>query len=401
MLPEVSRVRALAAPGPVRGIRLSRAEMLAQVREHVAKEIPKQAIRSEGLEAQLLGLVPTKLDYEEAEYSLMDAQLAGYYEPADKTMYLAEDVRGAAARATLAHELVHALQDTRWSLRDRTKYRPGATDVSSAASALAEGDATSAMFDMEMLQEGVDATAEQVPDDLYVEKILTNIAEGPGAGLPQYMRRGLAYPYLYGLLFVNALRRRGGWDEVDHAWDTPPTTTEHILHVAKYDAHEEAAAVDAPTFAALGDGWAVTDADTFGELELRLDLEQWIAPPEARRAATGWGGDRAVLIQRGEEVAFAWHVRFDAGRAAPDEEATEAFYAFARALTGATRKPPATTTDFACAERADRGPLAAARGGRDLVVLAGPARVASASWTTSGDCRLAMRWSSEVLSGSP
>ena len=50
-------------------------------------------------------------------------------------------------------------------------------------------------------------------------------------------------------MFVNALRRRslakrgvagGGWDAVDEAWRSPPTTTEQLLHMAKYDAHEPA-----------------------------------------------------------------------------------------------------------------------------------------------------------------
>ena len=52
------------------------------------------------------------------------------------------------------------------------------------------------------------------------------------------MRTSLAAPYIYGTLFVHALRRRGGWDAVNRAWDDPPTTSEQILHVDKWLAHE-------------------------------------------------------------------------------------------------------------------------------------------------------------------
>ena len=63
-------------------------------------------------------------------------------------MYLASDLQDRAADATLAHELVHALQDQYYDLGPRLSYQPEANDRESAVQALAEGDATSAMMDL-------------------------------------------------------------------------------------------------------------------------------------------------------------------------------------------------------------------------------------------------------------
>ena len=84
---------------------------------------------------------------------LLEAQLEGFYEPKNGTMYLASDLKGPQAQATLAHELVHALQDQKWDLRKRSDYKPGRGDESMALACLAEGDATSLMLDFLMKPE--------------------------------------------------------------------------------------------------------------------------------------------------------------------------------------------------------------------------------------------------------
>jgi hypothetical protein len=212
----------------------------------VARELPPEAIRNEGLGLQLLGFIPTRFDFEEATYKLLRDQMEGYYEPADGTMYMANDLGAEDAEATLAHELVHGLQDQRWNLEERSKYRPGEGDRSEAVSSLAEGDATSAMFDVMI---GLDLsrggrTAVDLSDDALSEQIRAEMNQAPAASAPHVMRTSLVAPYLYGTLFVHALRRRGGWEAVNRAWDDAPTTTEQILHVEKWLAHEPPLKVD-------------------------------------------------------------------------------------------------------------------------------------------------------------
>jgi hypothetical protein len=398
MLRHVEAARGLDAKKAVLGVVLDRKSLIARIKSHVDRELPPEALRNEGLALQLLGFVPTQFDYEAAAYQQLEDQLEGYYEPADGTMYMASDLGDADAEATLAHELVHALQDQRWNLEDRSKYRPGDGDRSEAVSALAEGDATSAMFDVIFARAaaGANKTALDFPDEGFAEQIREGMNHGPGANAPHVMRTSLAAPYIYGTLFVHSLRRQGGWDAVNRAWDDPPTTSEQILHVDKWKAHEPPLKVDAPTFAALGAGWKVADEDSEGELEARIAFEEWMEPKAAAEAAAGWGGDRGVLLTNGDRAAFAWRLRFDAAGKGKDERAARSYSAITHALDKALGAAKVNTVSFVCRERPDRGPLAVLRQGTDLVLVAGPATTASSAWASAGDCALARKWTREI-----
>jgi hypothetical protein len=397
-LRRVESVRGLVATKSVPGVVLPREQLIARVRAHVARELPPEVIRNEGRVLQLFGFVPTDFDYEAAMYKLLQAQLAGYYEPSDGTMYMAGDLEGEDAKATLAHELVHALQDQRWDLEARSRYRPGQGDSAEAVSALAEGDATSAMLDVMIARAlpGRGLSAANLPEEVFSEQMRQALAVSPGAESPRVMRSSLIAPYLYGTLFVNVLRRRGGWDAVNRAWDQPPTTSEQILHVDKWDAHEPALKVDAPSFAALGAGWTVADEDSEGELGARLAFEEWMTPSAAASASAGWGGDRGVLLTDGDRAAFAWRLRFDA-TAKADELATRSFAALARGLTDSLGPAAVSDAHFVCRERSDRGPLAVGLVGNDLVFALGPAQASPAAWKSGGTCVTSRRWIREIV----
>ena len=213
------------------------------------------------------------------------------------------------------------------------------------------------------------------------------------------MRSSLGAPYIYGTVFVHTMRRRGGWREVNRAWDDPPTTSEQILHVDKYDAREKPIGVAAPKADTLGAGWRSVDDDVFGELGVRLSFEEWMPPEDAAEAAAGWGGDRGALFKNGDLVAFAWRLRYDDG--APQVDAL-ARRAFTMARAGLSKKLGAAKTSdatFVCFDRGDRGPFAIARFGKDLVFVAGPANAAAATWKSTGSCALAKTWVAEIAKG--
>jgi hypothetical protein len=399
MLKRVSAARGLEATRGVPGKVLSREDLIARVKDHVAKEIPPSAIRNEGLVLQLLGFVPPKFDYEAETFALLEAQLAGFYEPADGSMYMAADLDEDNATATLAHELVHSLQDQHYYLGPRSKYKPGQGDKSSAGAALAEGDATSAMIDV--MVAGTGNNALDVPEDVFTQQVLQSVSTGPGANAPHAMRASLVAPNIDRTIFINALRRRGGWKEVDLVWRNPPTTTEQVLHLDKYDTHELGIEVAAPTLAALGAGWTAIESDTYGELGARLTFGEWIEPGLAAGAAAHWGGDRAVLVKNGDKYAFAWRLDYDAGTAVNEGLWAERTYPV---LTGAleAKVGPAATKDagkdpFLCITRKELGPLAVMRRGKSLVFLAGPTRTAASGvWGAAGDCALAKKWATEI-----
>jgi hypothetical protein len=420
-LSRVAEVRRLAPRAQVEGQELDRAALIASVRAHVARELPPDVIRNQGELLVGLGLVPPEFDYEEGTFRLLEAQLAGFYEYRDKKMYLASDLDASAADLTLAHELVHALQDQHYDLASRMGYKPEANDRESAFQALAEGDATSAMMDVMAPERRL---AVEVPDDVFVAGIEGSMSASTASEkAPHVLRASLIAPYVDGVLFVHALRRRGiargkadptGWSEVDSAWKSPPETTEQLLHLDKYDAREPAEKVG-PVVPPAEHGWSTFYEDVFGEQGLRISAEQWMPKKAAALVADGWGGDRLTVFRRdlpsdarhgsgsspatpGARVpsgtyAVAWHIRFDAGRHDVDGESRQAF----KALTESLRPRREASGNTACVDRGALGPLALARSGRDLVVAAGPYDHDGVRLRAAALCAQTVRWATDIL----
>ncbi|MBX3185958.1 MAG: hypothetical protein KF819_03040 [Labilithrix sp.] len=394
-LAKVSELRGIPATKPVPGVKLERDQLVARVKEKALREYPPEALKREGQLLQIMGFAPPTFDYLGEMLKLLEAQLEGFYEPKNGTMYLAADLRGTQAQATLAHELVHALQDQKWDLKPRSQYRPGRGDESMALACLAEGDATSLMLDFVMKP---DKNALDIPDDALRELMKTGINMGDIQTVPHILRSTLVAPYLEGLTFVHALRRKGDWAAIDRVWARPPTTTEQILHADKWEANEAPIAIPAPTALALGEGWKRDDEDTYGELGFALAFAEWMEPEEARVAASGWGGDRTAVYSKADQIAFAIHLRYDAAPGAkPDTFADRAMGKIAPAMKKAHGKPAIADASTVCVERKETGPMIFARKERDVVVIAGPAKVAGGQWSSAGSCASAKKWADEVL----
>ena len=396
VLRTMAKLRALRVLSGVRGASITRTTMIAQLKDNVRKEVPPEAMRGQGDFLRAFGWIPAEFDFEQGLYGLLENQLAGYYDPDQKAMFLMDDLSSKEADATLAHELVHALQDQHYNLAARMKYRPEANDEQSAFQCLAEGDATSAMLDF--LLENDDKNALDVPDfalELQITGAMALSAEL--TKFPSILRRSLVVPYVDGVRFVHALRRRGGWQAVDDAWRNLPATTEQILHLDKFDVREPQEPVAAPRIDALGPGWKVTYVDIWGEQGLRLGLEEWMPSKLAVRAAQGWAGDHAVVAakhtNRGEELAAAWRIRFDPGvpPLARNSDASEAFRSIADSFD-----PKRATSAFACKVLPDGTALAVLARDRDVVLIGGNGLADTG--TSLSPCDSANRWGTSILS---
>ena len=389
-LARVSEIRGVKASRPVPGVKLERDKLVGRVKDKALREYPAEALRREGQLLQMFGFAPPTFDYLGEMMKLLEAQLEGFYEPKNGTMYLAADLRGKEAEATLAHELVHALQDQNWDLKSRSSYRPGKGDETLALACLAEGDATSVMMDFIMHEQG--RTALDLPEEMVRELMASGVNGASIKGVPHILRTTLVAPYIDGLSFVHALRKKGGWAMVDRAWAQPPTTTEQVLRVDKWESHEPAIPTPAPSALAHGAGWKLDDEDTFGELGFALAFEEWVDAAEARRAAAGWGGDRSAVYTKGDELAFAVHSRYDA---LPFAE--RAMQKLTPGLKKTLGKASIDAPDAVCFERKDLGPFILARKDRDVVLATGPARAVNTTWTSTSTCAQAKKWADEIL----
>ena len=106
-----------------------------------------------------------------------------------------------------------------------------------------------------------------------------------------------------------------------------------------------------------------------------------------------------MLLENGDRAAFAWRLRYDPGKT-KDELTKLAYAELTHALDGSLGPTQMRDAAFACRERADRGPLAVARAGSDMVFVMGPARTsAGGAWSSAGDCALARKWAREIAPG--
>ncbi|MBI2393184.1 MAG: hypothetical protein HYV09_26605 [Deltaproteobacteria bacterium] len=318
-----SKARQLKVKEPIKLQVLGAQQLVAVVRKKVGDDIPKDLVRAEGNTYAALGLIPPTYKYEEETYALLEEELAGLYIPEDKTMYVAAGITGADLESTLAHELVHALQDQHFGIGERMKFRPGQGDAIAAIHALAEGDATSAMFDARIISEhgeeavkmkNATAIPDQDPEDLLAITLKDKAGKSRISAAPRFLAVGLLAPYADGMRFVHAMRRQGGplgWRAVDQAWARPPISTEQLLHIDKYAANELPIEVPAATSNALGASFKKTYDDVFGEQEGRIAFAEWMDVKSSKKAAAGWGGDRVTLFEHGDKRAVSWRIVFD------------------------------------------------------------------------------------------
>jgi hypothetical protein len=403
-LEQVAEARALPAKERVKGAIIGREELLERMKGEIFSQLEPELL--EGSTEMLFALNTTRadFDYVKSLLALLGSQLAGFYDPREKKMYLLNDLGTSGEAATLFHELVHALQDQHYVLEPRMKWRPGRGDEVTALQALAEGDATSAMIDNMLAPQG--QTALDINESLITAGFGLMEAAPALSEVPAILTRSLAAPYTDGLRFVHHLRRNGGWQAVDAAWTKTPTTTEQILHPEKYLAGEGSVTLPLPP--APPDGPAtVRYEDVFGEQGLRLVFEEWVPLSTAAESATGWAGDRVAVFVAGEQRAVAIHVRFD-----DEVSAKRALAAVARGAASpelestpdrgvATRVPPevgerAVKSGRVCHERPLRGPFATVRKGRDLAVVLGPYRRGPGAPRSAGTCEQALRWAASV-----
>jgi hypothetical protein len=274
-----------------------------------------------------LGLITEDQSLKELYLDLIDSQVAGFYRPDQKTLYVVArsgSVNGAD-KVTFAHEYDHALQDANFpGVFEAQKDLLDQSDQALARAAVYEGDATLLMsywaipnLTPEELQDVVAAGSD--PESMAVLE-----------RTPQVLIDGLLFPYNSGISFIAPVQSAGGWAAVDDVFADLPLSTEQILHPEKYDAGEVPVEVAIPVddIEGLGDDWSVVLQDTYGEFQIGTWLrEAGVSASDASLAAAGWGGDRlAVVDGPGDDWALVMRTVWDtaADAQAFEEAATQA-----------------------------------------------------------------------------
>jgi len=287
---------------------------------------PRKTRVQEGF-LQLLGLLGERQSMKAVLSELYTDQVRGLYDPARKRylvvkggMASGEEAQAEAMAAAMGmsmtdmltvHELGHAIQDQHFNLTRISKSVADDADKSFAAQTLLEGDASVLMLDFAARSMGLDPAA--LAGALDPSSMATGGGSGALARAPRYFRELLSLPYTQGMVFVSALKRRGGWKAVDQAYASLPASSEQVLHPEKYlrDPPRSVSLAKYPQqlgrYKALGE-------DTAGEFTVKM-LEGGDV------AAAGWGGDRYRVYVDGAKECAVWETVWDSEKDAREFEA--------------------------------------------------------------------------------
>ena len=281
------------------------------------------------------------------QQSNRNQNVLGYYSPRnDSIVVVSDSATPKLGRSTLAHELVHALQDQQFDL---SQGAPPTRDGYNARNGLVEGEANYVQRRYEGNCGGQ-------------WRCLDVGAAGGGGGGGGGLHLGVYaleyFPYADGPAFVDAVYENEGWDGVNALHEDVPESTEQVIHPEKYgndtptnltirDSNsggwERVRPDGRPDYATLGQSalsamFGYTIYDSYNQSpaippESFLNLEggsvNQTDPFEYGLAYTnGWDGDRMVVYEKDNRTGYVWKLAWDS-----PEEAREFIRGYRQLLT--------------------------------------------------------------------
>ncbi len=305
-VPQIEKATGLAFKTPPTVEPRSTDEVRAFLEKEFNDNLPALELEGASRAYKLLGFLPDTMDLRGFMLRLLGEQVIGYYDPAAKVLYVVRDTsagRAALVEVTVAHELVHALQDQYFNLDSLQKQRDD-NDRLTAVQAVMEGQATyeqmSTMLGGDLgvrMPGGWDRVREMIRENQTAMPVF--------ASAPMLLQETLLFPYLSGAEFI---RRFKDAKTGRPPWQPPPVSTEQVLHFEKYLAGERPIKVALPP---LLTGTKVYEND-LGEFETRLFLFQALQDlGTSARSAEGWGGDRYVVANLPGGAGLVWVTVWD------------------------------------------------------------------------------------------
>lgn len=243
-------------------------------------------------------------------------QIIAFYDTHTRSVHVRRDRVGKdddEERMVLAHEIAHSLQDQHLKVPDIKNMAEADTRL--AAMAVLEGDAMLVMLGHTAfrrripMNRALSRAAVMVAEDALRRYTRASNADRALASAPPLLRERLTFPYMHGLTFIGDIWRAGGFGLVNRVYESPPSTTEQVLHPEKYLAGEGAVPVAMP---AAPRGYQTLASGRVGELQMRVILERCMPAADARRAAAGWGGDAfSIVVSQKDDAALLWSTTWD------------------------------------------------------------------------------------------
>jgi hypothetical protein len=299
-------------------------ELARRVRETIEEEV--DGIDADEALYALLGLIPADSDLLALYTDLYGEQVAGFYDGDEGELVIpSESSLTPLQRATLIHELTHALTDQHFDMSDNYEALVDEErfDEASAYLSVIEGDAT--LTEILYIQDL--PVAEQqalISESLEADSTAFDAA-------PRFIRDSLIFPYQEGFAFTQRLFQLGGFFEIEKAYSKPPLSTEQIIEPRDFG-RDLPIEVAAPTQTL--DGYELVYDSVWGELGFDTMFDQILGDDASRTASDGWGGDRYSYFYDGTEAALVLNYRADSERDAEEMETALVAYVQAAMAVG-------------------------------------------------------------------
>ncbi|HSL69657.1 MAG TPA: hypothetical protein VK864_05415 [Longimicrobiales bacterium] len=319
LMPRLQVLAGLQKRGEI-GMQLQNRDSLRRyIETQMAEELPDTELASIQATYEALGLIPANLDLKALLLELYTEQVAGYYDPATKKLYVVTGADPETLRPTLVHELVHALQDQHTNL-DSLIARERGNDRQTAAQAAIEGHATMVMFAFLAEQQTKSPVDLRTLPDISAQVRPAMEAQNDQFPVfqraPRILRETLLFPYVDGAGFVQKLWLRPLQTGFGDPYPAPlgerlPGSTEQVMHPERFMAER-----DEPTELQFGPAASpVVRENTLGEFETSILLVEHLGR-EAGSLARGWDGDRYRLIETAGARVLLWYSVWDSDEAA-------------------------------------------------------------------------------------
>ena len=284
----------------------SREEVVSYLKKNMAEDKDVQRLRRTELVLKKFGLLPKDVDLQTFLVSLLEEQVAGYYDAKTKTVNLLDWVAPDLQRPVLAHELTHALQDQSFGL-DKwlkkgsedldTKRDLKAADItkdenSEARQAVTEGQAMVVLIDYMLAP--MHRTVANSPE--VVQMMNDSMANGSAdskiyQNAPVFMKEALTFPYRYGVEFeAEVLRQQGKEKAFKATFENPPQTSREIMEPQTYITGEHLAPLPLPDFKHIFKNYDRFDIGAIGEFDVGVLAEQYAGLETSKRIYPNWRG---------------------------------------------------------------------------------------------------------------
>ena len=305
---QVAELRGLEVLEPIHLDVVSEQELIEIHRELRAEDAEdeerteRRDRRQRALEA--LHLLPEGVDIDAAFEELVEVGVLGMFSPRTERAYAVaiDGELSPAVTATVAHELLHALQHQHAGLERMDDIDE--PDERFALTTLVEGDAVT--LEEAWVDEHLDEDEQQERDRTLAR--LGTDAQSTLVGIPVYLLLKQLLPYQIGEPFVARLLEEGGQEAVDAALEDPPRTSVEVIDPQLYlDGFEPR---EPEPLLAPGEGWEEFHATTFGAWQ--VDVFSYTLGPGRSPIGGQWRGGHLRAWSDGQDgVAAAFSVTFD------------------------------------------------------------------------------------------